>query len=740
MINKNFNDIGRSSYCVFFKQRLYIYAENKIIFNNKKFFSDEVKKNLDDNNTNKIEPEIYKNDDIKKEEGEFIWGKMFTDTRKAKKMLAKQTDRLLMSEDELKKDNERIAAIARVKNDRWTRDEELKKEDEQELEEMGYIGRNFTFMIDSYNKNVHEAENKKRQDLEQNGLTVQEQRDLRLIDQQHYLQEHLETHVNPYSYAHWHQRPNEIDPHFLTIEGRIIPESEDLRTEEPEWYEHEFKEEHSHYRTSEALLPNTIHQAMFLTYFEAGKVANGALPKGYVYFHDTEVLREALENENHRLMAIGDDPTKTVASVMYSIYFAGLRESQLGLSKEEMEKSADFRRNGYFDSTMVVKSPQNLGLVFNDKFYQNYYVSDEDKQALLDNEAAVVESVVFAQGSNVKVNPESSFIAENPHVQNFERSFARARPVNKHAAYFRTIAGITDPEIYIEEFIYFHMKFLEKNVDNPGFIAKLGECLGYDREYRLKKLTDFKARCKRRWDRIEELWKLAYENDGKVPLINGEIPNPPEIPLEYFQIEPVERSLFGFKFKITKPAYFERRAERFPGRYDNTWYDPELINFLEPPYTNYEHIGFIMLEIMERVHAFVISNYYDKNDPNHLPIKGIPDYGWRDPSIAEIVESDFAILPGTKVDEFFSMYYARWDDPRVISDYEAASMLYDDCLRVLYPKSVWYESYPQYVKIILGVIDIFLFLFFFIEGVIHTDFYAFVIYIFFANITEWVRW
>lgn len=53
-----------------------------------------------------------------------------------------------------------------------------------------------------------------------------------------------------------------------------------------------------------------------------------------------------------------------------------------------------------------------------------------------------------------------------------------------------------------------------------------------------------------------------------------------------------------------------------------------------------------------------------------------------------MVQSEFAILPGTKMEAWFSFFYARWDDPRTISDYEEATMLYDDCLKMIYPKSV----------------------------------------------------
>lgn len=254
----------------------------------------------------------------------------------------------------------------------------------------------------------------------------------------------------------------------MTIEGRIIPETDDMRDEDDEWYEHKFNTiTDSAYKSPDMAIPISIHQSMFLTYFEGKSIAAGRLPKGYMYFHDTDEFSSALAAESARRERDGESTENSLLHIMDLLHKEGLRPSQLNLSEEEMAKSADFKKGGYFDATMVVKTPANLGLVYNEEFYENYYVSEEEKENMLNKEARVVESLVFAEGSNTGAEGVQT-AGHTGRLNYFDKSFARGRPINKHSAYFRQPYGINDPEINVDRFIFFHKEFLQGQVDNPG--------------------------------------------------------------------------------------------------------------------------------------------------------------------------------------------------------------------------------------------------------------------------------
>lgn len=284
----------------------------------------------------------------------------------------------------------------------------------------------------------------------------------------------------------------------MTIEGRIIPETDDMRDEDDEWYEHKFNTiTDSAYKSPDMAIPVSIHQAMFLTYFEGKSIAAGRLPKGYMYFHDTEEFSSALAAESARRERDGESTENSLLHIMDLLHKEGLRPSQAGLSEEEMEKSADFKKGGYFDATMVVKTPANLGLVYNEEFYENYYVSEEERENMVNKEARVVESLVFAEGANTGEDGTQS-IGNTDKLKFYDKSYARGRPVNKHAAYFRQPFGLKNTEADVDRFIFFHKQFLENQVNNPGVFAKFFEFFGYGHEWRVKRLETFKRNAERR--------------------------------------------------------------------------------------------------------------------------------------------------------------------------------------------------------------------------------------------------
>lgn len=78
---------------------------------------------------------------------------------------------------------------------------------------------------------------------------------------------------------------------------------------------------------------------------------------------------------------------------------------------------------------------------------------------------------------------------------------------------------------------------------------------------------------------------------------------------------------------------------------------------MEPAYNLYEHFTFAMLEVLERAFEEGLKTFVPSDE--FLPFEPTLETTWLDPSVAEMVESDFAILPGHRMEEWYSLFYGR---------------------------------------------------------------------------------
>lgn len=308
----------------------------------------------------------------------------------------------------------------------------------------------------------------------------------------------------------------------LTIESRIISEEDE---QEPE------SDLTHNVDTRKPVGNNAISNPEASKFYEFF-IEKNPLPEGYFYFNESEPAPSSDSD-----VVPGSENNASKHLVLRSLHAESLQESSDKSFDESTRRASirvvgDYEIKEHFDVSMIRKTPENLALL-DDLNFSTAFDVDIDK--LRDLEAERLELLISDTADS-----------------------AKARPINKHVAFFKK-PHLAQKEV--DDYVATRTLELEadENEDKMGenYFWRFLTWLGYPSTWRAERYTKWQQFLKERNERLVKNKKAAQEKLNLTP--GGELPEPEALPEDYYRRD-----------SFDKPAYFERRNAKHPGRYDNT--------------------------------------------------------------------------------------------------------------------------------------------------------------------------